>query len=480
MTNRTKIICTIGPACSDLETIIELCKAGMNIARLNFSHGTHQEHAKHIQNLKQARKLLQRPLAIMLDTKGPEIRIGKVKKEGVTLRAKQHIQLTPEDIEGSEKILSIHPGYVLENIEIGTRILFDNGYIASHVISKENGLITVELENSGHLTSGKGVNIPNVDLQLPAVTEKDIADIHFGCLHDVDMIAASFVRSAEHVITIKNLLKEQGKSNLLVIAKIENSEGVRNFDGIVQIADGIMIARGDLGVEVPISEVPRLQKSMIRKCYFAGKPSVTATQMLESMIHNPRPTRAEVSDVANAIYDSTSAVMLSGETAIGKHPLEVVRVMKSIILETEEDFNYREFFDTHAGSTNNDVPSAVTLATVKTAYSSNAKAIFAFTKGGSTARLLSRLRSKLPVIAMTPNEQCYHQMALNWGVTPCLEEHGSHLLEAFEKISIFAVKEGYVSKGDLVVVTAGSPFGIAGTTNMMIVGNIGEVLVKES
>lgn len=478
MTTRTKIICTIGPSCSDLESIMALCKAGMNVARLNFSHGTHDEHLEHIQNLKTARKELRQPLAIMLDTKGPEIRVGAIKKEGIALRAHQHLELVAEDIEGDEQRISVRPPFVLNHLQVGTRILFDNGYISSHVIKVEKNSVIVELDNSGILTSSKGVNIPNVDLPLPAVTEKDIADIRFGCSQDVDIIAASFVRSVEHVVAIKNLLLEERKSNILVIAKIENSEGVHNFDSIVQIADGIMIARGDLGVEMPISEVPRLQKNMIRKSYIAGKPSVTATQMLESMIYNPRPTRAEVSDVANAIYDSTSAVMLSGETAIGKYPLEVVKVMQSIIQEAEADFNYRDFFDTHARFTYHDVPSAVTLATVKTAYSSKAKAIFAFTKGGSTARLLSRLRPVMPIIAMTPNEKCYHQMAFNWGVVPHLEGHGSNVIEAFDKISLFSLNEGFVDKGDLVVVTAGSPFGISGTTNMMIVESIGEVLVR--
>jgi len=478
MSIRTKIICTIGPACNTIEKMMELLEAGMNVARLNFSHGTQEEHLISIQNLKEARRRLGKPMAIMLDTKGPEIRIGKIKGGIINLQAGQQLFLTSEDIEGDEYRVNVHPGNLLQKLTEGTKILFDDGYISSHVVKIEPNGVIIEFDNSGNLKSGKGANIPNVELGLPAFTEKDIEDICFGCLQDIDIIAASFVRSPDHVLAIKNLLAREKKPEILVIAKIENSEGVRNFDGILQVADGIMIARGDLGVEVPLSEVPRLQKMMIRKCYLAGKASVTATQMLESMIHNPRPTRAEVSDVANAIYDSTSAVMLSGETAVGKYPLETVNVMKSIIKEAEGDFEYRDFFDLHGRTTYHDVPSAVTLATVKTAYSSNAKAIFAFTSGGSTARLLSRLRPSMPIIAMTPNEKCYHQMASNWGVIPFLGDNIQSLLEGFDKISQFALARSLVSYGDLVVVTAGSPFGISGTTNMMLVESIGDVLVR--
>ena len=310
------------------------------------------------------------------------------------------------------------------------------------------------------------------------MTEKDVADIKFGCAENIDILAASFVRCAEHILAIKNLLASEGKPDIMVVAKIENNEGVQNFDSIVQAADGIMIARGDLGVEVPLSHVPKLQKMMIRKSYLAGKPVVTATQMLESMINNPRPTRAEASDVANAIYDSTSAVMLSGETAIGNFPIETVKVMRQIVQDAEEDFNYRTFFDQHAPLIYHDVPSSVTLASVKTAYSSNAKAIFAFTKGGSTAKLISRLRPKMPIVAMTSNLQCFHQLSFCWGITPYLCPVSNSLTESFKKISQFALDRQIVSFGDLVVLTAGTPFGISGTTNMMMVESIGEVLVR--
>lgn len=475
---KTKIICTIGPAVNTVDKMIELMKAGMNVARLNFSHGTHAEHLLSIHALKEAREHLKQPLAIMLDTKGPEIRLGKIKNGHATLQTGQQWRLLKQVVEGDESQVSVHPDYVLDQLVVGTRILFDDGCISSLVVEANSDGAVVEIINGGVIRSGKGVNIPDTHLALPAITEKDIEDIKFGCKEDIDLIAASFVRSAEHVLTIKKLLTEEMKPDILVIAKIENSEGVLNFDNIVQAADGIMIARGDLGVEVPLSHVPRLQKMMIRKSYLAGKPVVTATQMLESMINNPRPTRAETSDVANAIYDSTSAVMLSGETAIGKYPIETVNVMRSIVEEAEMDFNYRAFFDQHAPLVYHDVPSSVTLATVKTAYSSNAKAIFAFTRGGATARLLSRLRPKMPIIALTALEKSYHQLAFNWGVIPYYDPHCKSIDDAFRRTSAFALDHHLVSYGDLVIVTAGNPFGISGTTNMMFVESIGDVLVR--
>lgn len=474
----TKIICTIGPSVNSYEMITALVLAGMNIARLNFSHGTHEEHLKVINILKAVRKELKVPLAIMLDTKGPEIRLRKLKGGEVTLLTGNRWLLVKEEIEGDETRVSITPSFILDRIKVGQRVLFDDGYISSKVIEINQDGVLVEIENQGTIRSGKGVNIPNSSLDLPAFTEKDVEDIRFGCKNEIDIIAASFVRSADHVLAIKGLLTEEKRGDILVIAKIENSEGVQNFDSIVQVADGIMIARGDLGVEVPLGQVPKLQKMMIRKCYLAGKPSVTATQMLESMINNPRPTRAEASDVANAIYDSTTAVMLSGETAIGKYPLETVKVMISIVKAAEEDFDYRVFFDFHSKLVYHDVPSALTLAAVKTSYSSNAKAIFAFTNSGTTARLLARLRPSMPIIAMTSHERCYHRMVLNWGVIPLLSNECHKLDAAFNMISSFALERRLVGNGDLVVVTAGSPFGISGTTNMMLVESIGDVLVR--
>ncbi len=472
----TKIIATIGPTVGTYEKIRELIEAGVDVARLNFSHGTHPEHAEKIAILKRVRKELGRPLAIMLDTKGPEIRLGKIKEGALTLHPKQHWRLVPEEVEGDAERISLRPGFVLNQLKVGMHVLFADGYIAGHIISIDHSGVVVEIDNGGIINSGKNVSFPYVAIDIPSVSDKDIADIKFGCEQDVDYIAASFVRCADDVLEIKKILASYNRTDILVIAKIENHEGVENFDEIVHVADGIMVARGDLGVAVPLTHVPRLQKMMIRKSYLAGKPSVTATQMLESMITNPRPTRAEASDVANAIYDSTSAVMLSGETAVGKYPIETVKIMRSIAAEAESDFDYRTFFNTHSPLLFHDVTSAVTLATVKTAYSFNVKAIFVFTTGGSTARLLARLRPPMPILAMTSNEKCYQQMALNWGIVPILAEPSKDLVEAFSKLSQYALEKGYVKDEDIVVLTAGSPFGICGTTNMMIVETIHKAL----
>lgn len=475
---RTKIICTIGPSVNSVEMITSLVKAGMNVARLNFSHGTHEEHLVVINNIKKVRKDLDIPLAIVLDTKGPEIRLGKVKNNQILVVPGSRLILAKSNNEDDENKLIIRPDFIIDNLEPGMSVLFDDGYISSKVIERVDSGVLIEIENGGIIKSGKGVNIPNGSFNLPVITEKDIEDIRFGCLHGVDIIAASFVRSANHVLTIKKLLSDEKKSDILVMAKIENREGVDNFDSIVQVSDGIMIARGDLGVEVPLSHVPRLQKMMIRKCYLAGKPSITATQMLESMINNPRPTRAEASDVANAIYDGTSAVMLSGETAVGKYPLETVAMMRSIVDEAENDIDYRDFFALHTDLVYHDVPSSLTLAAVKTGYSSNAKAIFVFTNSGSTARLVSRLRPGMIIVAMTTSQTCYHQLSINWGIIPMLGKHYNSIIEAFKALSDFALEKELVSNGDLVVITAGSPFGVSGTTNMMLVENIGDVLVR--
>lgn len=475
---RTKVICTIGPSCRTFDMMLKLIQAGMNVARLNFSHGSHAEHLESLQNLKEARQQLKVPVAIMLDTKGPEIRLGKLKENQIYLDPGHKWLLVKEAVEGDNEKVSVLPPHVLDKLTVGTRVLFDDGYISSLVTEMTSDGVLVEIQNAGGIRSGKGINIPNVSLDLPAVTPKDIEDIRFGCKNDVDYIAASFVRSPEHILDIRKILLEENKGDIQIIAKIENSEGLQNFDSIVQVADGIMIARGDLGVEVPLSQVPKLQKMMIRKSNLAGKPVVTATQMLESMIHNPRPTRAEASDVANAIYDSTSAVMLSGETAIGKYPLEAVNMMKSIAQEAEQDFDYRMFFEQFSKLLFRDVTSAVTSAAVKTAYSSDCKAIFSFTSRGTSSRLLSRLHPSMPIICLTQNEKTFNQMALNWGVIPVFHQESRSFTDSLANLSVFAVKNNLVEYGDLVVVTAGTPFGISGTTNLMVVESIGEVIVR--
>ncbi len=478
MQTRTKIICTIGPAVASYEKILQLIDAGMNVARLNFSHGTQAEHHRTIEWLKKAREERKIPLAIMIDTKGPEIRLGMVKDDQFPIKAGQKLALVKEEVLGDQNHVQVAPELAVDALDVGMRILIDDGYIIAHVVEKNRKGVIIQIENSGLIKSQKGVNVPGVDIPLPAMTPQDVSDITFGCQHDIDIIAASFIRSADHVLEIKSLLQKHKKSEILVIAKIENSFGVQNFDGIIQVADGIMVARGDLGVELPLKEVPRLQKMMIRKCYQAGKPVITATQMLESMIKNPRPTRAEVSDVANAIYDSTSAVMLSGETAVGQYPIETVKMMKSIVEESEKDFNYLEFFNRNSRTDFNDVSNSVALAAVKTAYSAQARVIFCFTNSGATARVVSRFRPEMPIIALTPHRKIYHQMALNWGIIPVDPAQAENAQDAFSIASCFALKKGIVHYGDLVVITSGAPFGVSGTTNMMLVESIGDVLVR--
>ncbi len=474
MRTRTKIICTLGPATSSYEKILQLIDAGMNVARINMSHGAYDKHKETINNLKKARKEKGIALAIMLDTKGPEVRVGNLSSP-IVLEKETHLKITKDPAQGE---ITLEPFEVTQDIKMGAQVLFDDGYISSKVTEKHPDFLVIKIENSGVLKSQKGVNIPHAELQLPAVTERDIADIEFGCTNGIDILAASFIRSADHIITIKNILAKCKSSHVMLIAKIENALGVKNFDSILQVSDGIMVARGDLGVELPVTQVPRLQKVMIRKCYQAFKPVVTATQMLESMISKPRPTRAEVSDVANAVYDCTSAVMLSGETAVGQYPIETVKLMLSTIIEAEKDFNYEDFFYKDVSRQFfNDISSSVALASVKTAYSAHAKALIALTTSGFTARLMGRFRPEMPIIAVTPDEKTYHQLAFFWGTVPVLEQV-KDVKEGVQRASCFALTHKLVRYGDLIVVTSGTPFGVSGTTNVMLVDNIGDMLVR--
>jgi len=474
--NKTKIVCTIGPSTSSYEKIVDLMKTGMNIARLNFSHGDHLGHLEVIKHLKKAREELNQPLAIMLDNKGPEVRIGNLPTPLHVIKG--NLLFLTDKQQNNPQYVPIDPVSVLLKLEVGVKVLFDDGYIISRVVEVKDNGVWVEIENEGELSSHKGVNVPGVALDLPILTSADLEDIRFGCEHDIDILAVSFIRSGEHVLKIKKVLKEFAKPEVLVIAKVENYQGINNFDHILKEADGIMVARGDLGVEVPISQVPRLQKEMIRKCFTAGKPAITATQMLESMILHPRPTRAEVSDVANAIYDSTSCVMLSGETAMGQYPIEAVKVMSEIILDTEAYFNYQDFFYSQMQSCYKDIPSAVTSATVNTAYTTEARAIFIYSSTGYTPRLISKWRCSIPVIVLTHNPKVYHQLALNWGIIPIYNPNFKSMKEAFKIISDYALDRKLVALGDTVVVTAGSSFGVLGSTNMMLVENIGDVLIR--
>lgn len=472
---QTKIICTLGPAVDSQEKIEALLGAGMNIARLNFSHGKYEDHQQRIHWVKQARKALNVPCALMLDTKGPEMRVGEIPGGKIQLKAGERITIREKSLNDRE--IPIHPISVIASIEQGMLLLFNDGYISSVVVDKTDSSLEIEILDGGELASHKGVNVPGAHLNLPALTESDVEDLIFGCQMDVDMVAASFIRSAEHVLSIKRLLHMQQKPEILVIAKIENHQGIEHFDSIVQVADGIMVARGDLGVEMDPSVVPRLQKMMIRKCFEACKPVTIATQMLESMISNPRATRAEVSDVANAIYDGTSSIMLSAETSVGKYPIDAVSLMAKISVETEKDFDNKEFYYLHSRKDYFNISSVVALAAVKTAYTSGVKAIFAFTTSGLTARLVSRFKPNIPIITVTPNEKIYHQLSYFWGVYPIFAPY-SNVQEAFSIASKYALERGMISFGDLVVVTAGSEFGLKGSTNMMIIESIGTVLLR--
>ncbi len=473
---RTKIVCTIGPACSTLDKMIALIDAGMSVARMNFSHANHEQHREWIEMLKEARKRTGKPLAIMLDTKGPEIRVGHLDTP-VQVKPGQIVTLVPGMVaEGNQ--IPVIPETVLGSLTKGTTVLFDDGYITSQVVGIGADKLQVEIINEGEIRSGKGINIPNVDLNMPLITDRDISDIQFGCLCDVDMVAASFIVGPEQILQIRKMLHEAGKSETQVIAKIETARGVENFDQILQVVDGIMIARGDLGVEMPLAKVPGLQKMMIRKCHEAGKPSIVATQMLESMMVSSRPTRAEASDVANGIFDSASAVMLSGETAAGKYPIEAAQMMHDIVVEAESEFDYEEFFLRARVRETQDIPSSVAIATLRTAFAAGAKAIFCISTGGTTPRLISQLRPDVPILALTHSEKVYHQLAFEWGIVPIYSEPHPTMQDAFQAISKWALEHDYVRYGDLVVLTAGVPYGIAGTTNMMIVQSIGDVAVR--
>jgi pyruvate kinase len=460
----------MGPAVGSYEKILELMDAGMSVARINFSHGTHEEHAEVISKLKRARQERGAALAIMVDTKGPEIRLGEVSKEGLAVQAGDKVQLVAKVHESGQ--IALTPPEVFDSIKKGMKLLFDDGYIEGKVVGVKPECAELEILNEGILKSHKSVTLPEAQIKLPAMTPQDVKDLEFACIHDVDWIAASFIRSATHVEEIQKLLAKQGKSDILVMAKIESGEGVENFDAIVEAADGIMVARGDLGVELPIEKVPALQKMMIHRCGEVSKPVVTATQMLESMIYNPRPTRAEVSDVANAIYDSSSAVMLSGETAVGRYPIETVEMMRRVARETEMDFDYRNFYDEQVLLDFSSVASSVASAAVQTAYTTYAGAIFVFTSSGATARLVSRFRPQMPVIALTLSEKTYNQLALEWGVISLYEKTVLTLEQAIKKVAQFAIERRIVKKGDLVVIVTGTPFWGEGATNTLIVEHV--------
>lgn len=455
---KTKIICTMGPNSDDMELMRKLVQGGMDIARFNFSHGTHEEQKMRMDMLKKVRDEEKKPIAILLDTKGPEIRTG-VLKDGkkVTLEAGSTFTLTTEEITGDENKVSITYAGLVEDVQVGSRILIDDGLIELQVKDKEDKEIICTVKNGGELGERKGVNVPNVPVRLPAITDKDREDIRFGVEQKIDFIAASFVRNAECILEIKSFLKECGAPYIPIIAKIENAEGIDNIDEIVRCADGVMVARGDLGVEIPAEEVPYLQKMIIQKCNDYYKPVITATQMLDSMIRNPRPTRAEVTDVANAVYDGTDAVMLSGETAAGKYPVEALRMMVHIVENTEEHLDYDLMLKRAEEHRMKSASSALSHATVTTANNLRAKCIITPTVSGATARVVSKFKPKTEIIGVSPNAATLRRMQIYWGVRPLKSIQASSTDEICSSAIDLVCAKQLAETGDIVVLTAGIP-----------------------
>ncbi|NBD26079.1 pyruvate kinase [Paenibacillus glycinis] len=475
---KTKIVCTIGPSSESLENTKKLINAGMNVARLNFSHGDFEEHGNRIKNIRQASKELGKNVAILLDTKGPEIRLGKLKEEPIELNQGETITLTTEEILGDRNRIPVTYTNLPADVEIGATILIDDGLIGLTVEEVEGTEIKCRIVNSGPIKSKKGVNVPGVHISLPGITEKDAGDIVFGIEQGIDFIAASFVRKATDVLEIRELLEKHNASHIQIISKIENQQGVDNLDEILEVSDGLMVARGDLGVEIPAEEVPLVQKEMIQKCNRAGKPVITATQMLDSMQRNPRPTRAEASDVANAIFDGTDAIMLSGETAAGKYPVESVQTMSRIAVRAESALDYREIFTKQAKAQQSTVTEAISQAVANSALDLNTKAIITSTESGYTARMVSKYRPKSPIIAVTPVEQVMRRLALIWGVLPVLGTPAETTDAMFDIAVQGGINSGLVKLGDTVIITAGVPVGRSGSTNLIKIHTIGEMIAK--
>ncbi len=472
---KTKIICTLGPSTDKGDVLRELIANGMNVARFNFSHGSYEEHGGRLANLKALREELGKPVAALLDTKGPEIRLKEFKNGVEMLEAGQTFTLTTREVEGTKEICSVTYKDLPHDVHEGGAIMLDDGLIMLRIEKVTDTDITCTVLNSGKIKTKKGVNVPGVHLSMPYLSQKDREDIIFGIQNGFDFIAASFVRTAQDVYDIRNLLNEYD-SNIRIIAKIENREGVNNIDSILSAADAVMVARGDLGVEIDFTELPGIQKNIIDRSFSFGKPIVTATQMLDSMMVNPRPTRAEISDVANAIYDGTSAIMLSGETAAGAYPVEALKTMSAIAERTENEPHYRDerFKDAAHGQIS--VSDATAHAACLTARDVNAAAIVTVSESGNTARLLSKYRPTQPIIACVMNEQVQRQLSLSWGITSLLMGPAKSTDELIEMSTALAQKNGYLHNGELAVVTAGVPVGVSGTTNMIKIHMVGNCL----
>ena len=474
---RTKIVCTLGPSTDKEEVLRNLMKNGMNVARMNFSHGTHEEQKARLDMIKKLREELNLPVAALLDTKGPEIRIGDVEGGKLELKPGQEFTLTTEEMLGTEKKVTITYKELYKDVEPGDSILIDDGLIGMEVVRIDESDIVCRVKNGGFISNHKGVNVPGVELNMPFVSPKDLADIVFAVEQDYDFIAASFTRTAEDIMEIRKILQEHGGEKIHIIAKLENKQGVKNCEDILRVADGIMIARGDMGVEIPLEEVPVIQKELIRKAMHMGKPVITATQMLDSMMKNPRPTRAETSDVANAIYQGTSAIMLSGETAAGAYPIEAVQTMAKIAERTEQDIDYSREFKPRKLAEAPDVTSAISHATCTTAADLKAAAIVAVSKSGRTVSRIAKYLPVCPIIGCTTDERVYRQLNLLWGVTPVVMEEANTADELFDHAVELAEQKDLIARGELVVIAAGVPVGLSGTTNMMKVQIAGNALV---
>ncbi|WP_409297268.1 pyruvate kinase [Peribacillus sp. SCS-26] len=477
---KTKIVCTIGPASESLENLTSLLEAGMNVCRLNFSHGDFEEHGSRIVNIRKAVEQTGKQAAILLDTKGPEIRTNNMENGAVELQSGRTVEISMTEVLGTEKRFSITYEGLIDDVHPGSRILLDDGLIGLEVteIKKEENIIVTNILNSGVLKNKKGVNVPGVSVKLPGLTEKDKKDIIFGIEQDVDFIAASFVRRASDVLEIRELLADHGAKHIQIIPKIENHEGVENIDEILEVSDGLMVARGDLGVEIPAEEVPLVQKELIRKCNELGKPVITATQMLDSMQRNPRPTRAEASDVANAIFDGTDAIMLSGETAAGTYPIEAVETMHNIASRTEKALNYKEIVAARSKTNEHNVTDAIGQSVAYTALNLEAGAIITPTESGHTARMISKYRPKAPIVAVTSCEKVARRLSLVWGVYAEIGPKASSTDEMLDVSIEKSMDSGIVSHGDLVVITAGVPVGEAGTTNLMKIHVLNDATIK--
>ncbi|MFA9423937.1 MAG: pyruvate kinase [Sedimentibacter sp.] len=476
---KTKIVCTIGPASQDESIFKELVINGLNVARLNFSHGTHEEHKAKIETIKKVREELGTSTAIMLDTKGPEIRTRDFENGQVELKKGAEFILTTRNILGTEKISSVTYEGFAKDVKVGDFVLIDDGIISLEVIEALNDTdLKCIVSNGGTVKNKKGVNVPNVKINIPALTETDISDINFGIENDIDYIAASFIRKADDVIAIRRILEQGNADHIMIISKIENREGVENIDEIIEVSDGIMVARGDLGVEIPAEEVPLVQKRLIKKCNTAGKPVITATQMLDSMIRNPRPTRAEVSDVATSIFEGSDAIMLSGETASGSYPVEAVKTMSKIAKMIENSLDYEEILRNKNIGFSNSITDSISYATCRTCLDLKATAIISATSSGYTAEAVSKYRPIAPIIAATESEYVMRKMSLYWGVYPIKINKFQSTDEIIEKSVNRALKLGYIENGDITIVTAGVPVGVSGSTNLLKVHIVSELLYK--